>query len=313
MKAIYYLAFAIMALSVISCDDKKDGFRPEQAKISGPLGDYFEVIDRSYGIKDGRVMVEIKRIKKGLPAPWEEGISVGYQDGCCKPLFSIEVKDEKGDIIAKDESDIVWEEDELRAIVALSVDETSSIPFSVVEGGKSFKIGSSFIVNPKNDDIGDDIELLTDDDDILSDTEEEDETLSDTEEEKPSLEVILPSALKGKVKINYCGAVIKDSYGFPEVEIGFELLKTVNTSSLVSSYNQMWIVGVGLDKNGRNVTELLPNYGEWRTDDSDGNEFKEFLESEPGETINMTFTGGNEGDVNEGIDKVAKFKLKISN
>lgn len=130
---------------------------------------------------------------------------------------------------------------------------------------------------------------------------------------KPSLEIILPSSLKGKVEIAFCGEVTESSYGYPEVEIGFKLLQTVNTSSLVSSYNQLWIVGVGQDENGRDVKELLPNYGEWRTGDSDGKEFKEFLESEPGETINMTFTGGKEGDVSEGISKVAKFKLKISN
>lgn len=142
-----------------------------------------------------------------------------------------------------------------------------------------------------------------------------DENLDNEEIEmvKPPLEVILPSSLKGKVEVAFCGEVTENRYGYPEVEIGFKLLQTVNTSSLVSSYGQMWIVGVGQDENGRNVKELLPNYEEWRTGDSDGKEFKEFLESEPGETINMTFTGGKEGDVSEGIDKVAKFKLKITN
>lgn len=298
MKAVKFFAFAFMALVITSCDSKQDGFRPEQTKISGPLGEFFEVIDRNYGIRDGQVMVEIKRIKEGLPAPWEEGIEVGWGEGRCTPLFNIEVKDVNGDVVKKDECNIVYQEKAMRSVIDLSVDESSSIPFNVGEEDcKTFKIGSSFKVNPKET-ISNDVELSAD---------------NETEETKPSLEVILPSTLKGKVEVAFCGEVTKSNYGFPEVEIGFKLLQTVNTSSLVSSYGQMWIVGVGQDEKGRDVKELLPNYGEWRTGDSNGKEFKEFLESEPGETINMTFTGGNDGDVSEGINKVAKFKLKITN
>ena len=58
----------------------------------------------------------------------------------------------------------------------------------------------------------------------------------------------------------------------------------------------------------------MPNYNEWRSDDS---EFKTFLESEPGETINMTFTGSNAEESSESVsslcEKVNKFKLKITN
>lgn len=128
------------------------------------------------------------------------------------------------------------------------------------------------------------------------------------------VEIILPSELNGYVAVvpdNY--EVTVDRYGFPEISVTFKLLKKVNTAPLLSSYGQMWIVGVGQDAQGRAVKELLPNYEQWRTNDSDGKEFKEFLESSPGNTITMTFTGGNEGDVEAGVAKVAKLKLKIDN
>ena len=133
----------------------------------------------------------------------------------------------------------------------------------------------------------------------------------------PNIEAILPSNLKGKVEVTDVSSVSVNSYGYPEIDVTFKLLSTVNTASMASEYGQLWIVGVGQDEQGRNVKELLPNYKEWRTDDSDGIEFKEFLEGEPGNTITMTFTGDNsDGDsdaVEEAIGKVAKFQLKITN
>lgn len=127
-------------------------------------------------------------------------------------------------------------------------------------------------------------------------------------------DIILPSALRGSVSVVPGGMeVTKGKYGFPEISITFKLNKKVNTASLASAYGQLWIVGVGQDAQGRDVKELLPNYNEWRTDDSDGKDFKEFLEDSPGSTITMTFTGSDDGDVDAGIAKVKKFKLKLTN
>ena len=142
-------------------------------------------------------------------------------------------------------------------------------------------------------------------------------SLTDTSNERSSFDlgnVLLPSQLKGKVEIISAEKSI-GSYGYPEMEITFKLLSTVNTSSLCSEYGQMWIVGVGQTENGVDVKELLPNYREWRSSDSDGNEFKAFLESEPGETITLQFTGDKDSsnDVESDLEKVKKFKLKITN
>ena len=84
---------------------------------------------------------------------------------------------------------------------------------------------------------------------------------------------------------------------------------------MCSSYGQMWIVGVGQNASGVDVKELLPNYKEWRSDDSDGDQFKSFHEGSPGETITLDFTGSkdNSNNVSADLAKVAKFKLKITN
>lgn len=126
--------------------------------------------------------------------------------------------------------------------------------------------------------------------------------------------VLLPSQLKGKVEVINAEKSV-GSNGYPSMEITFRLLSTINTSSMCSQYGQMWIVGVGQTENGVDVKELLPFYREWRSGDSDGKEFKEFLESEPDETITLEFTGSKESsnDVESDLEKVKKFKLKIKN
>lgn len=154
-----------------------------------------------------------------------------------------------------------------------------------------------------------------------SSDEDKSNEVIETPEENSGVElsnVLLPSQLKGKVEVINAEKSV-GSYGYPEMRITFKLLSTVNTSSLCSEYGQMWIVGVGQTENGVDVKELLPNYREWRSGDSGGNEFKAFLESEPGETITLEFTGDKdssndvESDLESDLEKVKKFKLKLTN
>ena len=282
---------ALMALIIVSCGGKKGGdsfeVSVENTTISGKLSSYFTLVDKTYKYKKGivdEVNVELQCIE-----PLPENL---------KAYIAVEVLDEDGNVISAGKAD-AW----------------SFSDYDVLRQASSGQTVTIKIENHEN--VGEEIpakirlsSIVEEDDESKGESKDE---ISEIEEVKPSLEVILPSSLKGKVEVAFCGEVTESSNGYPEVEIGFKLLQTVNTSSLVSEYGQMWLVGVGQDENGRNVKELLPNYEEWRTGDSDGKEFKEFLESEPGETINLTFTGGKEGDVSEGIKKVAKFKLKITN
>jgi len=291
MKTIKIVMVALMALIIASCGGKKGGdsfeVSVDNTTIGGKLSSYFTLVDKTYKYKKGivdEVNVELQCIE-----PLPENL---------KAYIAVEVLDEDGNVIS-----------------ARKADAWSFSDYDVLRQASSGQTVTIKIENHEN--VGEEIpakirlsSIVEEDDESKGESKDE---ISEIEEVKPSLEVILPSSLKGKVEVAFCGEVTESSYGYPEVEIGFKLLQTVNTSSLVSEYGQMWLVGVGQDENGRNVKELLPNYEEWRTGDSDGKEFKEFLESEPGETINLTFTGGKEGDVSEGIKKVAKFKLKITN
>ncbi|MBR5102799.1 MAG: hypothetical protein IK092_06710, partial [Muribaculaceae bacterium] len=90
--------------------------------------------------------------------------------------------------------------------------------------------------------------------------------------------VDLPSSLKGKVEVTKVSRAYSGSYGYVTIDVTFKLLKKVNTAPFLSSYGQMWIVGDVRDASGAVVKGLMPNYNEWRTDDSDGSEFKQFLE-----------------------------------
>ena len=291
MKTIKIVMVALMALIIASCGGKKGGdsfeVSVDNTTIGGKLSSYFTLVDKTYKYKKGivdEVNVELQCIE-----PLPENL---------KAYIAVEVLDEDGNVISARKAD-AWSFSDYDVLRQTSSGQTVTIKIENHENvGEEIpaKIRLSSIVEEDDESKG----------------ESKDE-ISKIKEVKPSLEVILPSSLKGKVEVAFCGEVTESSYGYPEVEIGFKLLQTVNTSSLVSEYGQMWLVGVGQDENGRNVKELLPNYEEWRTGDSDGKEFKEFLESEPGETINLTFTGGKEGDVSEGIKKVAKFKLKITN
>lgn len=92
MKTIKFYLFAAIAILLVACKGG-DTMTPVSEKIQGPLGEYFEVVSRDYKAIDGKVSIEIKRIKEGLPAPWEEGMEVGYTGGYCEPIFYIEFQD----------------------------------------------------------------------------------------------------------------------------------------------------------------------------------------------------------------------------
>lgn len=133
---------AIMAI-LLSCGNSS-GLKPSKAKISGPLGDYFEVVDRDYKVNDSGVCnIEIKRIKAGFPAPWEEGMQIGYGDGDIEPGFTVEFMDEDGDVEYKDGTDIVADQEALEAIAALGVGESTTIPFCAnIKKSSKFKVSS---------------------------------------------------------------------------------------------------------------------------------------------------------------------------
>lgn len=145
MKNSLLFSVALFLLMLTSCG-KKDKLTPVTTSISGPLSSYFEVVDREYKVINNKVNVEIKRVSEGLPAPWTEGILIGSSDNKVEPGFSIELSDEDGDVVSRDETSIILEHHELESILALGVGESATIPFeaSLSQKPEKFKIGSTF-------------------------------------------------------------------------------------------------------------------------------------------------------------------------
>lgn len=153
MKRNFLLIVCAVALVFNLCSCGGGAIKPVSEKIQGPLGDYFQVVSKDYKEKDGKISVEIKRVKEGFPEPWKEGMEVGYGDGRFEPLFSIELQDADGTVVSKYQSDIVLDKDDLKAISALGVDESTTITFRRLnfDGATQFKVGSTFEVHPEKD------------------------------------------------------------------------------------------------------------------------------------------------------------------
>ena len=288
MKVLKFLSFAVLAMCFAACGgDGVYEVTVDNTTIGGELSKYFSLVDKTYkynreGFED-EVTVELKCIK-----PLPENLTA---------YIGVIVLDEDGIVISTSSNGGNYD-DTLR----------QASPGDIV---------TVTITNNDSKELSDPAKIR------LSSTvkEIEEPTNSSADEEAKTAtgnfelsNVLLPSQLKGKVEVITANKSV-GSNGYPSMVITFKLLSTINTSSMCSQYGQMWIVGVGQTENGVDVKELLPFYREWRSGDSDGREFKEFLESEPGETITLEFTGSKESSNNVALDlaKVKKFKLKITN
>lgn len=146
--------------------------------------------------------------------------------------------------------------------------------------------------------------------------------------------ILLPASLKGAVEIvpEDDGNVYVDfdNNNYPKISLTFKLLKNISTENIVDGYGQLFLVGHAQDAKGRNIDDLNPkniSSREWRSGDSQGKEFKGFLEGDVDNTITLEFTGENniklfEEDeskieagkkkVVEASEKFEKFKLSIN-
>ena len=285
---------------------------------SGDLAKYIEVVDQPsellFDEKDGAIATQYIRLKVTLRMTKDGLKNVDARDINFTGLLSvatINLVDENGSKI----QDLSIKSEELLKLKKLLTGSEGDTQEIVFEGEyhngddapKWFEQASKFTPYLTAD-------ISTEG--ASSEVTESEET-SESTEGASSFDlnnVLLPSQLKGKVEVISAEKSV-DSYGFPSMNITFKLLSKVNTSSMCSEYGQMWIVGVGQTENGVDVKELLPNYREWRSGDSDGKEIKGFLEGEPGETLTLEFTGSNESssNVESDLEKVKKFKLKITN
>ena len=321
MKNLYFIFCATLMAMLASCSS---GGGPKEITptstefTSGELAKYIEVVDQpcelTFSEVEEAISTQYIRLKVTLRMAKDGIKNVDARDIDFTSLLSVAIinlVDENGNKV----QDLAIKSEEmlkLKKLLTGSKGDTAEIIFEGVyhnheDAPKWFEQANQFTP------------YLTGDIYMGSSSagEIESDAVIDTSEDASSFDisnVLLPSQLKGKVEVISAEKSV-GSFGYPSMEITFKLLSTVNTSSMCSEYGQMWIVGVGQTENGVDVKELLPNYREWRSGDSDGNEFKAFLESEPGETITLEFTGDKDSsdDVESDLEKVKKFKLKITN
>lgn len=280
---------------------------------SGDIARYVEFVDEpcelSYSEKDGAIPSQTMRLKTKMRKVKEGFEDVDYHDIDFTSLLSVAIVNLVDENEAKvTDLDISSEgKVALKKLLTGKVGEEAEVVFesqfyNSEDAPKWYKSIQAFSPYLSGD--------------IYVSLQSAETSVDDNSEESafPTDNVILPSSLKGKVEVTSVEKGI-GRYGFPEVSVTFKLLKKVNTSSLCNAGGQMWIVGVGQNEQGRDVKELLPNYGEWRSGDSDGSEFKDFLEGDPDDTITLDFTGDKDSsnDVEADLEKVKKFKLKLTN
>jgi len=145
MRKLGLALFALVLVAFTSCGK---GITPVTEKIDGPLGDYFEVVSKPYQAnEEGMVALELKRIKDGLPAPWQQGMAMGTDDNTFEPVFKAEFIDKDGKVFSTDETDISFNRSELTDLFKKPVGEIGSLAFGVnAKVAKQVKMGSDFTV-----------------------------------------------------------------------------------------------------------------------------------------------------------------------
>lgn len=321
MKYFYFIIALFMTM-LISCSSgvgSKEITPTSTEFTSGELAKYIKVVDQpselTFAEKDGAIATQYIRLKVTLQMTKDGFKNVDARDINFTSLLSVAIINliDENDTEVQELSIKSEEMLKLKKLLTGSEGDTEEIVFEGEyhnhdDAPKWFEQACKFTPYLTGD--------ISVEKGESSDEEESDKAI-ETSEESSSFElsnVLLPSQLKGKVEVINAEKSVS-SYGYPEMTITFKLLNKVNTAPLLSEYGQMWIIGIGQTENGVDVKELLPNYREWRTDDSDGKDFKEFLESDAGETITMEFTGDKDAsqDVSADLEKVKKFKLKINN
>lgn len=136
MKNLKLVIFALMAIPFISCSN--DALKVESKKINGPLGEFFEVVEKDYQVNGKELSVEFKRIAEGGPkdASWST-----------HPTFTAELFDKSGNLISSESTDVVFTKEQLETVFALGVGETASITFKFngkTNGAVKMKISSKW-------------------------------------------------------------------------------------------------------------------------------------------------------------------------
>lgn len=136
MKNFKLFAFVLSASFLTACGGGSS-IKPVSQKVNGPLGKYFEIVDREYKISGDKLSVEFLRIADGGP----EDASLTTH-----PTFTAELLDEDGNLISSASTDVVHTEDQLEAIFSLGLKESASVTFNfdTTKGAAKFKVSSKW-------------------------------------------------------------------------------------------------------------------------------------------------------------------------
>lgn len=147
MKKLKFFIVAILAISFTACSN--DALKMESKKINGPLGKFFEVVEKDYQINaQNELSIEFKRIAEGGPdkIDWSED-----------PTFTAELFDKSGNLVLSSSTDVVWTKDQLETAFALGVGETTSITFKFdgkTKGAEKVKVSSKWNMKEDSEDTG---------------------------------------------------------------------------------------------------------------------------------------------------------------
>ena len=150
------LIISFTAILLVSCGES--GITPKSTRIAGPLGDYFEVVDKVYNVvNEDKIYIEFKRINDGLPDPWlaEYGKTVGWNDGQVEVNFSVDFYDKEGNVVGQSKTlklssdHFLDDQEKLQTLVDLATGESSSITFDLPSTKVSqFALASTFEYHP---------------------------------------------------------------------------------------------------------------------------------------------------------------------
>ena len=116
----FKLFFILMAVISFTACSNGGKLVPTSKKVNGPLGKFFEVVERDYKLNENELRVEFKRIANGGPTE---------ADSYTEPTFSVELQDEDGNSIVSDPTHHIFDKEQLDAVFSLGVDESASITF----------------------------------------------------------------------------------------------------------------------------------------------------------------------------------------
>jgi len=164
MKKIFKYALLCMSVLLVSCgggSSKEEGpkefkIKPETTKVSGPLTDCYEVVDKEYTLnKDGYVTIEIKRTDAIAPFdPNDIDFFDKAEETGTSMLggFGIEFLDENNEVVAKVSPQSAYSWDDISTALRLIPGETASIKMHIYDKDikpVKFRITSDLARNDK--------------------------------------------------------------------------------------------------------------------------------------------------------------------